>query len=89
MTRSSARNFARGDYSRHRSGIFVGKITAVSDGKKRVLGFNVDVEWILHTGGDEYHHGNPDDQRDMLATRLRRRIEHRIRNIPTAHHKDT
>ena len=27
----------------------------MTDGENRVLGSNVDAEWILHTGGGEYH----------------------------------
>lgn len=37
MTCFSARIFASGDSSRHGSGIFVGKITAASEGEGRVL----------------------------------------------------
>jgi len=42
MTVFSARNFARGDNSKHGSGIFVGKIMATSDDEKHALASGTD-----------------------------------------------
>ena len=48
----------------------------MSDGGKRIVEY-----------GDEAIEVKTDDQRDILATRPRRRIDHRIRKIPTTRHK--